>query len=117
VAVDAQQQQTIIERFINDAAFRKRALEDPNKAVKEEFGIDLPLPMRVASDGSTYWLEPAPVSENAELSDEQLELAAGGNQKPGGGGHGGPAPGPQHFPQQFRIPISGGGIVGGCGGN
>lgn len=105
--LDAQQQQAILDRFNKDEGFRKRVLEDANKTVKEEFGVDLPFPMRVAMDATGYRIEPL-TGTTDDLSDEQLELAAGGAGKSSGGGA------PVH--QDARRITIGGGIVGGCGG-
>jgi hypothetical protein len=86
--MDTQQQQAIIARFDNDEALRKSVLEDAGLAVKKEFGIDLPFPMRVLAEGAGYRIEP--VSGTADgLSDGQLALASGG--KGGGGSPAAPA--------------------------
>jgi hypothetical protein len=80
--IDSQQQQAILARFHNDGAFRQRLLADANRAIEEEFGLALPFPLRVVQDGEGYLVEPIP-GGGGDLSDEQLELAAGGK---GGGG-------------------------------
>ena len=78
--LDAATQQQIIDRFVQDEDFRNRVLDDPNKAFKENFGIDLPYQMRVVEDDTSFRLEPviAEGAEGAELSDDQLDVAAGG---------------------------------------
>ncbi len=75
--IDSQQQQVIFARFNGDEGFRKRALDDPNKAVKEEFGVDLPFPMRVVSEPDGYRIEPV-AGTNDDLTDDQLEMVSGG---------------------------------------
>jgi hypothetical protein len=71
------QYQNIIERFHADEAFRQAVLEDANGAVKQEFGIDLPGQVKVVSEGAGYRIEPV-VDADGDLSDEQLDLVAGG---------------------------------------
>ncbi len=80
--MDAQQRQDIVERFNTDEDFRRRVLEDANGAVKQEFGVDLPFPARVVAEGEGYRIEPAG-GASSDLSDEQLELVAGGWGKGG----------------------------------
>jgi hypothetical protein len=82
--IDAQQQQAVIDRFNRDEDFRKGVLQDANQALKQEFGIVLPFPIRVIADGSSYLIEPIAGTAD-DLSDEELELAAGGK---GGSGLG-----------------------------
>ena len=76
------QYQTIIERFHSDETFRQAVLKDLNGAVKQEFGIDLPGRMRVVSETAGYRVEPI-AGAGGELSDEMLDLVAGGNGKGG----------------------------------
>jgi len=109
--MDTQQQQAIIARFDSDEAFRKSVLEDASQAVKKEFGIDSPFPMRVLAEGAGYRVEPVSGITDG-LSDEQLALASGGK-----GGGGSPA-----APAWLRsggniISEHGGGIVSTNGGN
>jgi hypothetical protein len=75
--ISAEQQQAIVSRFKADEAFRRSVLQDANQAVKQEFGIVLPFPVRVVPDGERYRIEPVAGSID-DLSDDQLELAAGG---------------------------------------
>src|SRR5688572_14614040 len=70
--LDAQQQQQILDRFNSDEGFRKRVLDDANKAVKEEFGLDLPFPIRVVLEARGYRIEPVSGSTD-DLTDDQLE--------------------------------------------
>jgi hypothetical protein len=81
--MDRETRQQIIDRFHSDQTFRDRVLKDANQAVKQEFGLDLPCPMRVVADGSSYRIEPIGGSENGDLSDEQLELVSGGKYSRG----------------------------------
>lgn len=71
------QYQTVIEHFHADAAFRQAVLADANGAVKQAFGIDLPGQVQVVADASGYRIEPV-ASADMDLSDEQLDLVAGG---------------------------------------
>lgn len=85
--MDIEQQKAILERFGSDEAFRKSVLEDAQKAVKDTFGIDLPFPVQVVADGAGYRVEPLLAAGQNELSDEHLELVAGGlNVKQSGDG-------------------------------
>jgi hypothetical protein len=76
------QYQHVIERFHADEAFRQAVLADANGAVKQEFGIDLPGQVRVVSDGEGYRVEPV-MGAGGDLSDDQLDLVAGGAGKGG----------------------------------
>ena len=68
----AQQQKIIIDRFYSDEAFKKSVLDNANQAIKTEFGIDLPFPMRVVADGAGYRIEP--IEDDDDHLCDQLEL-------------------------------------------
>jgi hypothetical protein len=75
----------IVQRSIEDDAFRQRLLDDPKGAVEQELGARLPEGVRVEAVEETqdtiYLVLPATPMEGAEgreLSDQQLESVAGG---------------------------------------
>jgi hypothetical protein len=81
----AEVERRMIERSIEDEAFRQRLLEDPKGAVEEELGTRLPEEVRVVTVEETqdtiYLVLPGtPIAdaEGVELSDQQLESVAGG---------------------------------------
>lgn len=69
-------------RAITDEAFRKELLANPNKAIKDETGIDVPSDYRVrvidydASYQATFLLPPF---AGEDVSDEDLAGVAGGS--------------------------------------
>ena len=83
----------LIERSLQDDAFRQRLLEDPKAAVEEELGTQLPEDVRVQAQlpedvrvraveetaDTIYLVLPSasPVGEGGELSDRELEAVAG----------------------------------------
>ena len=79
----AEMEYRLIERSLQDDAFRQRLLEDPKAAVEEELGTQLPEDVRVQAVEETadtiYLVLPSasPVGEGGELSDRQLEAVAG----------------------------------------
>ena len=85
----------IIQRSLQDDAFRQRLLEDPKAAVEQELGSRLPEEVRVVTVEETadtiYLVLPPRVlpstsmagGEGEELSDQVLESVAGGST-PGG---------------------------------
>ncbi len=81
----AEMERRLIEKSVEDEAFRQRLLEDPKGAVEQELGTRLPEGVRVVTVEETqdtiYLVLPAPPTmagaEGVELSDQQLESVAG----------------------------------------
>ena len=85
----AEMERRLIEKSLQDDAFRQRLLEDPRAAVEEELGTQLPEDVRVVAVGETadtiYLVLPfrsTDAQEASELPDQALETVAGG--APGG---------------------------------
>ncbi len=81
----------IIQRSLEDDAFRQRLLEDPKAAVEQELGARLPEEVRVVTveeSADTIYLvlpsTPMAGAEGVELSDQDLESVAGGADTSGG---------------------------------
>ncbi|MCY3547407.1 MAG: NHLP leader peptide family RiPP precursor [Gemmatimonadetes bacterium] len=73
-------QHQLISRATEDAEFRARLVDDPNNAIKQEFGIDVPDHARIQvheSDMSVLHIA-LPISPNVELDEERLEAIAAG---------------------------------------
>jgi hypothetical protein len=75
----------LIEKSLEDEAFRQRLIEDPRGAVEQELGTRLPEEVRVVSveeSSDTIYLvlpsTPMAGTEGVELSDQQLESVSGG---------------------------------------
>jgi hypothetical protein len=75
----------IIQRSIEDEAFRQRLLADPHAALEEEIGARLPKEVEVRAveeTADTIYLvlpsTPMAGAEGAELSEQELESVAGG---------------------------------------
>ena len=75
----------LVEKSLQDDAFRQRLLDDPKAAVEQEVGIRLPEEVRVVAVQETadtiYLVLPfvsTEVREAGELSDQDLEAVAGG---------------------------------------
>jgi hypothetical protein len=74
----------IVQRSIEDEAFRQRLIEDPKGAVEQELGARLPEEVRVVAVKETadtiYLVLPSasPLGEGDELSDRELVSVAGG---------------------------------------
>lgn len=78
------------EKAVKDADFRRKVLEDANKAIKEEFGEEPEFKVTYHVTDSKHIVFTFPVDPTAvsgELSDDALEAVAGGEaeggQKPG----------------------------------
>lgn len=75
----------IVQRSLEDDAFRQRLLADPRTAVEEELGAPLPGDVRIVAVEETpdtvYLVLPATTQaerQGGELSDGDLEAVAGG---------------------------------------
>jgi hypothetical protein len=75
----------LVQRSLEDDAFRRRLLEDPKAAVEQELGTRLPEDVRVVAVEETaetiYLVLPSRSTEGqeaGELSDRELEAVAGG---------------------------------------
>jgi hypothetical protein len=75
----------LIEKSLEDEAFRQRLMEDPKGAVEQELGTQLPEGVRVVAveeSADTIYLvlpsTPMKGRESVELSDPDLESVAGG---------------------------------------
>ena len=79
-----QMERRLVERSLQDDAFRRRLLADPRAAVEEELGTRLPEGVRVVAVEETadtiYLVLPiaSPLVEGGELSERELESVAGG---------------------------------------
>jgi len=81
----AEMERRIVQRSIEDDAFRQQLLEDPKAAVEDELGTRLPEDVRVETVEETqdtiYLVLPSTSmagAEGGELSDQELESVAGG---------------------------------------
>jgi hypothetical protein len=80
----AEMERRLIEKSVEDEAFRQRLIEDPKGAVEQELGTQLPEGVRVVAVEETadtiYLVLPSasPLGEGAELSDRELESVSGG---------------------------------------
>ena len=81
----AEMERRIIQRSIEDDAFRQQLLADPKAAVEQELGTQLPEEVRIVTVEETaetiYLVLPSTSmagAEGGELSDQQLESVAGG---------------------------------------
>jgi hypothetical protein len=80
----AQMERRLIEKSVEDEAFRQRLIEDPKGAVEEELGTRLPEEVRVVTVEETadtiYLVLPSasPLGEGGELTDSDLAAVAGG---------------------------------------
>jgi hypothetical protein len=83
----------LIEKSVEDEAFRQRLMEDPKGAVEQELGTRLPEEVRVVTVEETqdtiYLVLPSTSmagAERVELSDQELESVSGGWDVGGPGG-------------------------------
>jgi Nitrile hydratase, alpha chain len=80
----AEVERRLVERSLQDDAFRQRLLADPKAAVEEELGIQLPAEVQirvVEETADTIYLalpSASPIGEGGELSDQELDAVAGG---------------------------------------
>jgi hypothetical protein len=78
-----ERERRLVERSLQDDAFRRRLLEEPKRTVEEELGSRLPEGVRVVAveeTAETIYLRlpsTSPLGEG-ELSDRELEAVAGG---------------------------------------
>jgi hypothetical protein len=78
----------LIQRSLEDDAFRRRLLEDTRAAMEEELGTRLPEGVEVRAveemADTIYLVLPnaSAAGETAELSDQELEAVAGGYVNP-----------------------------------
>jgi Nitrile hydratase, alpha chain len=81
----AEMERRLVQRSIEDDAFRQRLIEDPKGALEQELGARLPEEVRIVTveeSADTIYLvlpsTPMAGAEGAELSDQELESVAGG---------------------------------------
>lgn len=76
----------VLEKVWDDEGFKHELIKDPTTVIKETFGEELDLPAGKSlvvvdqTDNSKIYfnLKPEPDMDEIELTDEQLELIAGG---------------------------------------
>jgi hypothetical protein len=80
----AEIERRLLQRSLQDDAFRRRLLDDPKGTLEQELGARLPEGVRVRAVEETadtiYLVLPGRVAEvqGGELSDQELEAVAGG---------------------------------------
>jgi hypothetical protein len=80
----AEMERRLIERSLEDEAFRQRLLADPRAAIEQELGTQLPESIEVRAVEETseiiYLVLPSasPIGQGGELSDQELDAVAGG---------------------------------------
>jgi hypothetical protein len=80
----AEMERRLIQRSLEDEAFRQRLLDDPRAAIEQELGTQLPesIEVRVVEESADtiYLVLPSasPVGQGGELSDQELDAVAGG---------------------------------------
>jgi hypothetical protein len=87
----AEIERRLIEKSLQDESLRQRLLADPREALEEELGTQLPdnVEVRVVEESADtiYLVLPnsSPlVGEDEELSDQELEMVAGGSSSQSG---------------------------------
>jgi len=80
----AEMERRLVEKSVENEAFRQRLIEDPKAAVEQELGTQLPEGVRVVTveeSADTIYLvlpgTPMEGGEGGELSDRDLESVAG----------------------------------------
>jgi hypothetical protein len=75
----------LIEKSVQDEAFRQRLIEDPKEALEQELGARLPKELRIMvveeTQDTIYLVLPSTSmagAEGVELSEQELESVAGG---------------------------------------
>ena len=88
----AEMERRLVQRSLEDEEYRQRLLDDPKAAVEQELGTRLPEGVEVRAVEETadsiYLVLPSasPLGgEGAELSDQELEVVAGGGSSAGSG--------------------------------
>jgi Nitrile hydratase, alpha chain len=83
-------EQDMIIRTLKDEAYRQRLKADPKAALEEAIGQSLPADLNVTvleeSPSNLYLVVPPPLPAGTELSDDQLDAAAGGGWSASVGG-------------------------------
>jgi hypothetical protein len=80
----AEMERRLIQRSLEDEAFRQRLLAEPKAAIEQELGTQLPesIEVRVVEESADtiYLVLPSasPVGQGGELSDQELDAVAGG---------------------------------------
>jgi Nitrile hydratase, alpha chain len=86
----AEVERRLIERSLQDEAFRQRLLADPRAVIEQELGTRLPESIEVRAMEETadtiYLVLPSasPIGQGGELSDQELDAVAGGEDVGGG---------------------------------
>jgi Nitrile hydratase, alpha chain len=82
----AEMERRLIQRSLEDEDFRQRLLDDPKGTIEQELGSRLPEGVEVRaleeSAETIYLVLPnaSPVGQGGELSDQELDAVAGGQQ-------------------------------------
>jgi Nitrile hydratase, alpha chain len=85
----AEVERRLIQRSLQDEAFRQRMLADPRAVIEQELGSRLPesVEVRVVEEtaDTIYLVLPSasPLGQGGELSDQELEAVAGGAEVTG----------------------------------
>ena len=84
----AKMERRLTEKSVKDESFRRRLLDDPKGAVEEELGTRLPEEVRIVAveeTQDTIYLvlpgTPMAGAEGVELSDQELQSVAGGEDR------------------------------------
>jgi hypothetical protein len=82
----AEVERTLVQRTMEDEDFRQMLLDDPKGAVEQELGSRLPegVEVRAVEESAQiiYLVLPSasPLGQGGELSDQELDEVAGGNE-------------------------------------